>query len=237
MPMLDLAPLANRTLAEAAKGLKAQGLEFDAISLQAIQKSEVALGDLSARVMSATIAQRALHAVAKGASPREAVAQALAQNRPQVQAAFDTNLRLAYGHGQYRRAMESKEPLVTFVSKGDSQVRPAHRTLHGVTLPKGHQFWQDHWAPLGWGCRCENRLIDAATAEARGLTVLDEAPEEKTKEYVNKRTGDTEVMPVSAAPGWLSGGMSPSIDPRKSLSKVLQRKLRELAEMAEEASL
>ncbi len=38
---------------------------------------------------------------------------------------------------------------------GDSSVRPAHRLLDGVIKPKNHSFWNTHYPPNGYGCRCE----------------------------------------------------------------------------------
>lgn len=37
---------------------------------------------------------------------------------------------------------------------GDSRVRPAHAELNGVTLPMSDSFWEEHYPPLSWNCRC-----------------------------------------------------------------------------------
>lgn len=36
----------------------------------------------------------------------------------------------------------------------DDKVRPEHAALDGVTLPPSDPFWQEHYPPLSWGCRC-----------------------------------------------------------------------------------
>lgn len=33
--------------------------------------------------------------------------------------------------------------------------REEHLAWHGLTLPATHEFWQTHFAPNGWGCRCK----------------------------------------------------------------------------------
>ncbi len=36
----------------------------------------------------------------------------------------------------------------------DDKVRPEHAALDRVTLPPSDSFWEEHWPPLSWGCRC-----------------------------------------------------------------------------------
>ena len=37
---------------------------------------------------------------------------------------------------------------------GDSHVREEHAALNGTTLPVSHPFWDTHYPPNGWNCRC-----------------------------------------------------------------------------------
>ena len=37
---------------------------------------------------------------------------------------------------------------------GDDKVRPEHAALNGVTLPPSDPFWEEHYPPNGWNCRC-----------------------------------------------------------------------------------
>lgn len=36
----------------------------------------------------------------------------------------------------------------------DDKVRPEHAALDRVTLPMSDSFWEEHYPPLSWGCRC-----------------------------------------------------------------------------------
>ncbi len=36
----------------------------------------------------------------------------------------------------------------------DGRVREEHRALHGITLPPSDPFWDTHYPPNGWNCRC-----------------------------------------------------------------------------------
>lgn len=41
-----------------------------------------------------------------------------------------------------------------YVTVGDDRVRPEHAAWDGVTLPKDNAFWNTHWPPNGYNCRC-----------------------------------------------------------------------------------
>lgn len=225
--------LALPTYEAALVSLKAQGLDFNGIDTAALLRSEAVLGDLSARVMASTVAQKAIRLVAGGATPQEAVSRALRETRGQVQAAFDTNLRTAYGHGRYKRAMETPGlSYFTFKTRRDARVRASHQRLHGTTLPKAHKFWHNHTAPLGFGCRCITEGMSTAQLKEQGILVSADAPGERFVEYKNKNTGEVELAPESSDPGWLIDGKSPAIDPLYTLQKVLARKQKELAQKA-----
>lgn len=59
-------------------------------------------------------------------------------------------------------------PMWQYQSVGDNRVRPAHAALDGVVLPAGHPFWQTHFPPWDWGCRCQVvPLSEADIAEIR----------------------------------------------------------------------
>lgn len=46
-------------------------------------------------------------------------------------------------------------PLLRYETVGDSHVRPAHQALNGITRPISDEFWNTHYPPNGWNCRCE----------------------------------------------------------------------------------
>ncbi len=49
---------------------------------------------------------------------------------------------------------------------GDDRVRPSHAELDGITLPADHSFWNTHYPPLGWKCRCNVVQIPRSGREA-----------------------------------------------------------------------
>ena len=74
-----------------------------------------------------------------------------------------TNLMMSYQTGR-RRALESVAddlPYWEYLTAGDDRVRPTHAALHGVILPANHPFWNDHFPPWSYNCRCTARPVDS----------------------------------------------------------------------------
>lgn len=42
---------------------------------------------------------------------------------------------------------------------GDERVRGSHKALNEITLPMSHSFWDEHYPPNGWGCRCGQKQV------------------------------------------------------------------------------
>ncbi len=58
---------------------------------------------------------------------------------------------------------------------GDNRVRDSHAALHNITLPFGDPFWNTHWIPFGWRCRCNIVQVlpqDYPTADPHTATAL-----------------------------------------------------------------
>jgi SPP1 gp7 family putative phage head morphogenesis protein len=73
-----------------------------------------------------------------------------------LEVVFRTNIQVAYGTGR-RRAMEEitdELPLWQYSAVLDDRTRPTHRALDGIILPANHPFWDEHYPPWGFSCRC-----------------------------------------------------------------------------------
>jgi SPP1 gp7 family putative phage head morphogenesis protein len=67
-----------------------------------------------------------------------------------------TNIQVAYGVGRRRSMEESADllPLWQYSAVLDDRTRPTHRALDGIILPANHPFWEEHYPPWGYMCRC-----------------------------------------------------------------------------------
>lgn len=55
-----------------------------------------------------------------------------------------------------------------YQTMGDNRVRPAHAALEGLVLPASSPFWDTHFPPWDWGCRCiAIPMSDAGLAHIR----------------------------------------------------------------------
>ncbi len=74
---------------------------------------------------------------------------------------LDTNIRTSYAAGRWHQQMEeaADRPYLMYLTVGDSRVRDSHAALHGLTLPADDPFWQTHYPPNEWGCRCRVRSL------------------------------------------------------------------------------
>ena len=62
----------------------------------------------------------------------------------------------AYAAARYRdqKANADIEPWWEYRSFGDARVRDTHAALDGVILAHDDKFWDTHYPPWDWGCRC-----------------------------------------------------------------------------------
>lgn len=92
---------------------------------------------------------------------------------------FETNLRMAYAAGRWAQIerLKAHRPYLRYVTADDARVRDAHRAWHDVVLPVDHPFWETHFPPNGWGCRCRVVSLNARDLKRYGLEVTEPAPE------------------------------------------------------------
>ena len=78
----------------------------------------------------------------------------------------------AYAVARHQQQMKTADifPYWKYVTVGDARVRPAHAALDGKVLRADDEWWQTHYPPWDWGCRCIVEQLDEEDAMAAGVT-------------------------------------------------------------------
>lgn len=145
-----------------------------------------------------------------------------------LQTIYWANTRTAYAAGQWERAQRTKGALPFFIYElGPSRVhRDAHVAIEGTVLPIDDVFWDTHYPPNGWGCKCRVRAITRFEAEQVGISP---APEIQWRNFRNKRTGEVTRVPTDIDPGWHT-------NPGKARARTLLHSMADRIELAEPAT-
>lgn len=114
---------------------------------------------------------------------------------------FRQNIQTAYMAGRYRQMHENAEarPFWQYVAVLDSKTRPGHKMLHGRVFRHDDAFWNSHYPPNGWGCRCRVRALSPYRMEKEGLTAESGAKHMVTRQHdiTDRHTGEVITRPVT----------------------------------------
>jgi hypothetical protein len=112
---------------------------------------------------------------------------------------YSTNVRQSYNAGRYQQLQNFE---FWRYKHGDSHSpRPEHQKQDGKILPKTSPFWQVWFPQNGWGCKCKVFGESAQSMQRKGLKQSKE-PVIKTREWVDKVTGETHNVPIGIDPGF-----------------------------------
>lgn len=118
---------------------------------------------------------------------------------------YDTNLRMSHAAGRWQqinRLVEAQRRrgrtlYLRYVAVLDSRTRPEHRKWHGVILPADHPWWETHYPPNGWKCRCTVEVLTERDLKRWGYEPSAEAPPvEMERRQVRVADGGTVTWPT-----------------------------------------
>ena len=89
---------------------------------------------------------------------------------------YRTNMRAAYsaGHWASFQRVKKSRPYIRYDAVQDNRTRPAHKAWHNTVLPVDHLFWETHFPPNGWNCRCMGRSMNERDLKRAGLKVSED---------------------------------------------------------------
>lgn len=117
---------------------------------------------------------------------------------------FDNNLRTAHMAGRWAQIERTKEtrPYLEYLTVGDSRVRPEHASWHNTVLLIDDPWWNTHYPPNGYGCRCTVRTLNDRQLNRENKQVS-KAPLIQEEERINTRTGEIYgLVPKGIDRGW-----------------------------------
>lgn len=126
---------------------------------------------------------------------------------------YDTNLSVAYSAGRYRQmsgpAVKSVRPYLRYLPSSSANPRKEHQRWYNLVLPHDDPFWDTHFPPNGWGCKCgvtsvsgrELKRLQREEADS-DYPIRTDSPDIRTVEYVDKKTGQVREIPAGIDPGW-----------------------------------
>ena len=145
---------------------------------------------------------------------------------------YDTNLRSAYQEGRWERTQTSTaHPYLMYRVGNSKEHRKEHLDWNGLILPKDDPWWNSHFPPNGWGCKCWTMAVSEARKQRLeetgikvppsvdgepGYTVRVKTQPPKTtyKTFVNERKGTVEHVPIGVDPAfnWNVGKLGRDVD-------------------------
>ena len=119
---------------------------------------------------------------------------------------FDTNLRTSYARGRWERIerVAEERPWLRYVAVLDERTRADHSAWHGTVLRWDDPFWNSHYPPNGWRCRCLVQQLSDDDLAAFGFDPSPGPPpgSQVTRPWTNKRTGKLHHIPTGIDPGF-----------------------------------
>lgn len=119
---------------------------------------------------------------------------------------YDVNLRQAHAAGQWERIERTTRthPYLLYALGPSREHRPEHMGWAGILLRADDPWWETHFPPNGWGCKCWVRQVSRREAERLQVSgsYATTAPDLGMQEYVNQRTGQVISVPKGVEPGW-----------------------------------
>jgi SPP1 gp7 family putative phage head morphogenesis protein len=122
-----------------------------------------------------------------------------------LQIIFNTNLRTSYAAGHWARIQRTKAalPYLRYSAVLDKRTRPLHRAWNNTVLPVDDPWWDTHYPPNGWNCRCTVVEMTGGQVERAGLRVQPEGPMDGPDQvFTNRRTGETFKVPRGIDPSF-----------------------------------
>jgi uncharacterized protein with gpF-like domain len=123
-----------------------------------------------------------------------------------LQKIFETNMRSSYQAGQWASIQRNKadQPYLMYTHTTSAHARLEHLDWDGTCLPADDPWWDTHYPPNGWGCKCG--VISLSQRQYQQMNgsglITTSAPETIWQMFTNARTGELTRVPSGIDPGF-----------------------------------
>ena len=124
---------------------------------------------------------------------------------------FRTQIAQAQAAGKWREIQSQKPQYLRYVAIGDNRTRPQHLLWHDTILLADHPWWQTHFPPNGFNCRCSVMALNDRQLKRFDMKVSDEAPPMNWVDKITKQGDDYQTVKV---PGGIDPGFAFNIGER-----------------------
>ncbi len=86
---------------------------------------------------------------------------------------YDQNMRASAMAGKWKKIQAGREqyPFLRYRAVMDGRTRQQHRAWNGLVYPVDHSFWNTHYPPNGFRCRCDVQQLSQSELDERSLKV------------------------------------------------------------------
>jgi SPP1 gp7 family putative phage head morphogenesis protein len=99
---------------------------------------------------------------------------------------YRTNMATSFQAGRMAQQLQlaNRRPYWQYITVGDGRTRPSHSELHGkVVLASNRAFWDAHYPPNGYNCRCRVRAMNEKQLQRDDLKALDPKTDPELKTF------------------------------------------------------
>lgn len=89
---------------------------------------------------------------------------------------FRTLTAQAQAAGRWRQIERLGLPYIRYITAGDHRVRKEHAAWHNLVLRADDPWWDSHFPPNGFNCRCHVMGLDGHEVKRFKLTISETAP-------------------------------------------------------------
>lgn len=124
---------------------------------------------------------------------------------------YRTNMKVAHVAGQYQSLIDKAElyPYWQYHTQEDDRVRGSHAVLNNKVFRYDDPFWDTHFPPNGWRCRCYVLSLNERGLKRQGLSTDDVIDSSKLKTREDESAGGHTKLTyiidgkdASTADGW-----------------------------------